>query len=1353
MKGMSDDRKGGPGGPDSDFFTVGPPLHAVRGGYVRRPADDALYSAVVAGKHAHVIAPARTGKTSLIAATTARLQNHGFKVAKLDLAQITERDGGTDAGRWYYSIAYRLMRQLRLKIDLQEWWQDKAILSNRQRLVEFYIEVILQNIRESVVIFIDEIQSVEKLPFTEHLLPSVRAAHNARVTDPDFQRLVFVLAGEVDTASLIGDPGLSPFSVSQNIPLGDFTRRDIDLFAAELNLPAPDAATALDRIYHWTGGQPYLTQKLARATARERPSGDIDGHIDRIAIKQLAGRAALYSEPHMSHIHHRIVDDRKDYEALLNVYGRLRKGITVPHDPESRLHRKLQVTGLVVVGPDGQLAVRNRLYEAVFTARWANTYLPLHWRGPAIAAALIVLLMAIPFWYTQLLPKPYMRALVSPTLALESVHDAWRNLRSFPGHAETADRLYQNLLRNRASLASDRAAIADITSYARDLPGSEGFADDLIAAFWDRRAHDAMRNEDRDAALIAALQALIVSTTERRRVAASLIGDDYPQLIATLPPMPAEQIYFNSRDMLLSLVNKASVSQWSLVNEQVQSRETWTVSALEVTPLVRRVVVDRNATVTRIGLSVNVSHARLDDLRLKLIAPSGRTVELLPEGKSSSVNDVNSFSQAQLEPLKGEPINGTWTLSVRDEATGINGHLHGWNLNLNSQVIVETFDRGLDIPAPVERDSDNIWFSNYGRYAIARAQQSDNARLWDLANARPARSIAVPASERVLGLTLDARFLVTVAQDAVHLWNTGTGRREAVLNAEVGGAEVELSRDGRHVLISRRGATETVFRLWSLEAGQRIAELTVAGIPAVVAMDGSVTRIAIADYDRAVRIWNMRTGQQEAQLDLHALATGIQLSPDGGALAVVHGDQGISLWRTDRPETPLLVEQGDARWQFRFSPSGDLLVAGSARRGYQLYRVSDGAIAGPPLHAGFAATSDALLAFSIDEQTLLTAAVGDRARFWKLSTTMPGTNSSETGGSPAHRIWRKSGGSLVAIAPGGGRLAIADSDGHVHVLNANTSAAEIDAASDDVNYIGHQGAVIELAFNDDGTRIASAGADGTIRIWDAESGLPQPGYTNIGSNNVTEMQFSPAGRNLAVLGAQRVWLIDAEQGAIVADRDLGERHTAMAFGGDERLYLGAESGTLRSLATDRAGNWNLRSVWQGDLPLRRIDAAPGRQLLAVVNTANTAQLLDMQNGRMGQAILQLPDAVSEVQFTRSGTRVLIRTSRWIHRASVSSAGLSWLDTIRAPTPLTGSQLVFDSVGRPGTDGGRLDPVGDHILMLTRAAGFAGIARLSFDYESGPLLFGAQEDLLRAWRRRLAMPEAPAGPGLAEVVVE
>ena len=156
-----------------EFFSVGAPLHAVRAGYIKRRADDLLYEAAVAGRYAHIIAPDRTGKSSLIAATQARLEGQGVMVAVLDLEQIGE--GGKDAGRWYYSVAFRLLRQLRIRYDLQAWWHDKAILSNRQRLQEFYSEVILQNVPQRIVVFVDGIQAIEELEFAASARRTTRA--------------------------------------------------------------------------------------------------------------------------------------------------------------------------------------------------------------------------------------------------------------------------------------------------------------------------------------------------------------------------------------------------------------------------------------------------------------------------------------------------------------------------------------------------------------------------------------------------------------------------------------------------------------------------------------------------------------------------------------------------------------------------------------------------------------------------------------------------------------------------------------------------------------------------------------------------------------------------------------------------------------------------------------------------------------------------------------------------------------------------------------------------------------------------------------------------------------------------
>lgn len=1327
-----------------EFFSVGPPLHAVKPGYVRRAADDFLYQTLVAGNYAHIIAPDRTGKSSLIAAISARLQNNGFRVAVLNLSQIGERDGGSDAGRWYYSIAYRLLRQLRLKVDLQTWWQDNSILSNRQRLVEFFADIILQNIQERIVVFVDEIQYVADLPFDEHLLASIRAAHNARGTEPEFSRLSFAMFGECDPHSLVLDPTMSPFLISQEIRLSDFSREDLNIFAAELDLSIVDAGLALDRIFEWTSGQPYLSQKLARSVAREQISGDIRGHVDRIATHQLAGRGATRNEPHLSHLHRLVVDDKKNHEPLLNLYGRIRKGIRVAHDSQSKVQRRLMATGLVVATDSGDLAVRNKIYETVFTARWANENLPLHWRGPAIAAVVVLLVTAIPFAYTQLLPKPYMRIMSTPTFDLEMISDAYANLRSFPGHADAADRMYQLILEDRARQAADRRTILNISRFARQLPGSIELANGFLADYWDRQVGAAMRDGRRDDALLASLESLVVSTPARRRRASTLVGDDYSHLLATNPVQETDGLAFNAEKMQLTYFSGAQILQWSLVNQSLEAREPWTMSALEVTPLVRRVVIDRGGLANRVGLTVNVSHARLDDIRMKLIAPSGRTIELAFDQLASSANDEIRISREQLAPLIGEPLNGTWSLSLRDESTGVSGHLVGWNLSLNSQVAVENFERGLDIPDPVEIASENLWFSPDGRYAIARALQSDSARLWDLNSAEAARTIAVPANEQVLGLSANAEYLVTTTQDTVNMWRTASGRRSAVLDVGAAGTDAILGADGEHLLVPRRSDIDTLFQLWSLSSGRVVAELSVAGAPALVAMDATGRHLAVADYDRAVRIWDISAGELVSQIDLASQPSQIKLSANGESLGVVHGDEGVSLWRTDRPKVPVLQESSRDEWQIAFSQSGARFLAGNIRQGYQAYRSSDGAISGPLLDAGVAAGGQMLLAFSADEKMIVTAARNGIARFWTAPPTASSvTNSVSADIMPGHQLWSASGDTITVISPGGERIAIGDSSGHVHILQIDAGAREIGAEREEISFLGHRGPVVAMVFNNDASLVASAGADGTVRIWDGSSGLPRPFYGSASASTVGRMAFSPSSAQLAILSGQRAWIMNVETGAVLADIELGELHAGLTFAADGQLYLGSESGALRSLYADRTGNWHLRNVWQGSEAIRQIEFSVIRQQIVLVDGRNEARLLDIRSGHVGTTLLQLPDTVTEMAFSRSEARMLFKTGLWIHRALVSPAGLVWTDAIRAPKSLSGSRMALDRQVIADKKAPLGDYENDRVLVLTRDTGFVKIAEIHFDYDAGPALFGNRGNLIAEWTQKVR-GETPSG---------
>ena len=64
-----------------------------------------------------------------------------------------------------------------------------------QRLSEFFWEVVLGSTRERVVVFLDGLDQVDDLPFAGDFFTSVRACHDARATEPDYERLSFALVG------------------------------------------------------------------------------------------------------------------------------------------------------------------------------------------------------------------------------------------------------------------------------------------------------------------------------------------------------------------------------------------------------------------------------------------------------------------------------------------------------------------------------------------------------------------------------------------------------------------------------------------------------------------------------------------------------------------------------------------------------------------------------------------------------------------------------------------------------------------------------------------------------------------------------------------------------------------------------------------------------------------------------------------------------------------------------------------------------------------------------------------------------------------------------------------------------
>lgn len=354
-------------------YQIGGSLESSAPSYVKRHTDTEFYEGLKWGQFCYVLNSRQMGKSSLRVQMMQRLQAEGIICAFIDLTGMGTQDVTPE--KWYAGIVQSLVSscQLHSKIQWRSWWRGRRdLLSPVQCLSQFIEEVLLVETKQNIVIFIDEIDRVLSQNFSlDDFFALIRFFFQQREVNYEYRRLTFALLGVANPNELIKDKTQTPFNIGKAIELQGFQPDEVQPLIDGLNQRVSNPEAVLMQILEWTGGQPFLTQKLCQFIVLDSTAQRFLS-VEQVVKSHIIENWESQDEPeHLRTIRDRILyRNEKRTGRLLELYQQILRQGEISADGSAE-QIELRLSGLVVE-QQGKLKVYNRIYEAVFNHSWVD---------------------------------------------------------------------------------------------------------------------------------------------------------------------------------------------------------------------------------------------------------------------------------------------------------------------------------------------------------------------------------------------------------------------------------------------------------------------------------------------------------------------------------------------------------------------------------------------------------------------------------------------------------------------------------------------------------------------------------------------------------------------------------------------------------------------------------------------------------------------------------------------------------------------------------------------------------------------------------------------------------------------